>query len=146
VFVEYAALSGINRDTPLAFDISALSELSDSEYETLQPLQWPVRATGTGFGGTERLYGGGLFSTPDRRARFIAIDPRGPLSPESVDTPVVLNTGRVRDHWHTMTRSAESERLNRHRAEPYVEMHPQDADRYGFVQGDIIELNNRHGS
>lgn len=146
VFVEYAALSGINCDTPLAFDISALGGLDEAGYDALQPLQWPVRATENGFAGRARLYGDGRFSTLDRRARFIAIEPGWPLEPASLDVPFVLNTGRVRDHWHTMTRTAESARLNRHRAEPYVEMHPQDADQYGFAPGDIIELSNRHGS
>jgi assimilatory nitrate reductase catalytic subunit len=146
IFVEYAALSGINRDSALAFDISALSALSKSEYDSLQPMQWPVRRDGNAFSGSKRLYGDGNFSTADRRANFIAIEPRWPQSSETAEHPLVLNTGRVRDHWHTMTRTAESERLNRHRAEPYVEMHPQDADQYGFAPGDIIELHNSHGS
>ncbi len=146
IFVEYAALSGINRDSTLAFDISALSTLSEAAYDALLPLQWPVRRDGNTFGGSERLYGDGQFSTADRRANFIAIEPRWPQSTLTAEHPFVLNTGRVRDHWHTMTRTAESERLNRHRAEPYVEMHPQDADQYGFAPGDIIELHNHHGS
>ena len=44
-----------------------------------------------------------------------------------------------------MTRTAESERLNRHRAEPYVEIHPQDAAVFGLANGEIAEISNRHG-
>ncbi|MET0378354.1 MAG: molybdopterin dinucleotide binding domain-containing protein, partial [Spongiibacteraceae bacterium] len=149
VFVEYAALSGINRDSPLQLDISGLATLNDEHYETMAPLQWPVRADGPN-DDSQRLFGDGQFSTPDRRARFIAVTPEWPQeSPQSADnaeTPFFLNTGRVRDHWHTMTRTAESERLNRHRAEPYVEIHPDDARADRVVNGDIVELKNRHGS
>src|SRR5690606_20154474 len=121
VFVEYAALSGINRDAPLQFDISGLAALDAGAYDALAPLQWPVPVEG---GDATRLFGDGKFSTPDRRARFIAVQAQWPRSVASVDYPFVLNTGRVRDHWHTMTRTAESERLNRHRSEPYVELSP----------------------
>jgi assimilatory nitrate reductase catalytic subunit len=145
VFVEYAALSGINADTPLQFDISALAALDDDQYEALQPAQWPLPA-GSSAGDAARLFGDGLYSTPDRRARFIAVTPQWPQSHYRADQPFVLNTGRVRDHWHTMTRTAESERLNRHRAEPYVEIHPDDAHAAGIAQDDIVELRNTHGS
>ncbi|MET0379025.1 MAG: nitrate reductase, partial [Spongiibacteraceae bacterium] len=149
VFVEYAALSGINRDSPLQFDISGLATLNDEHYETMAPLQWPVR-TDAPNDDSQRLFGDGQFSTPDRRARFIAVTPEwpreSPHSAGSAETPFFLNTGRVRDHWHTMTRTAESERLNRHRAEPYVEIHPDDARADRVANGDIVELKNRHGS
>jgi assimilatory nitrate reductase catalytic subunit len=144
VFVEYAALSGINADAPLQFDISALATLDDDQYDALQPTQWPQPASVAQ--GSSRLFGDGRFSTPDRRARFIAVTPQWPQSSYAVAHPFVLNTGRVRDHWHTMTRTAESERLNRHRAEPYVEIHPDDAHAAGIAQDDIVELNNAHGS
>ena len=141
IFSEYAALTGINSETPLQFDISELRALSKVEYDALAPVQWPVK----GGQGSVRLYGDGLFSTADRRARFLPIEPQWPRSPIDRDTPLVLNTGRVRDQWHTMTRTAESERLNRHRAEPYVEVHPQDAAVFGLANGEIAEICNRHG-
>jgi len=142
VFAEYAALTGINRDTPLQLDISALVTLDDAAYDALEPAQWPLPVTGKD---STRLFGDGHFSTPDRRARFIAVTPQWPQSQRSAMYPFVLNTGRVRDHWHTMTRTAESERLNRHRSEPYAEIHPEDAKAHGITQGDIVELTNTHG-
>jgi assimilatory nitrate reductase catalytic subunit len=148
VFVEYAALTGINADSPLQLDISGLAALTDQHYDAMAPLQWPV-PQGDVTNGSRRLFGDGQFSTPDRRARFLAIAPEWPRSTASDETPAlgfVLNTGRVRDHWHTMTRTAESERLNRHRAEPYVEIHPDDARQQDLASGDIVELKNRHGS
>jgi assimilatory nitrate reductase catalytic subunit len=140
VFSEYAALTGINANTPLQLDISELSALNVQQYDALPPTQWPVK-NGKG---SERLFGDGKFSTADRRARFVAIEPQWPQSQLDRDTPLVLNTGRVRDQWHTMTRTAESERLNRHRAEPYVEIHPQDAAVFGLANGEIAEISNRH--
>jgi assimilatory nitrate reductase catalytic subunit len=158
VFVEYAALTGINPNTPLQLDISALSEISCDEYDALEPVQWPIvkkqidkkifgrKKTGEkNISGARRLFGDGRFATPDRRARFVAIEPQ--LSRSAIDriTPLILNTGRVRDQWHTMTRTAESERLNRHRAEPYLEIHPQDAAVFGLANGEVAEISNRHG-
>ncbi len=143
VFVEFAALTGINRDTPLQLDISALRDIDRAEYDALAPFQWPLIDSKKK--GERRLFGDGRFATDDRRARFIAIEPQWPQSNIDRDTPLVLNTGRVRDQWHTMTRTAESERLNRHRAEPYVEIHPQDAAVFGLVNGEIAEISNRHG-
>jgi len=142
VFVEYAAMTGINTDTPLQLDISELSVLNKPEYDALEPLQWPIK---NGVSAT-RLFGDGQFATADRRARFIPIEPYWPQSQINRDTPLILNTGRVRDQWHTMKRTAESEKLNRHRAEPYVEVHPQDAAVFGLAAGEIAELSNRHGT
>ncbi len=153
IFVEFAALSGINRDTPLQFDISALADLDNNSYDALAPLQWPVIDSdrkdngrkNNGRKGSERVFSDGLFATADRRARFLTIEAQWPQSPLESATPLTLNTGRVRDQWHTMTRTAESERLNRHRSEPFVEVHPQDAAVFGLVNGEIAELHNRHG-
>lgn len=146
VFVEYAALSTINRDSPLRFDIGGLAALDEAGYDALAPVQWPVPAWPPHGDDETRLFGDGRFATTDGRARFIAIEPRWPEREAGVEAlPFVFNTGRARDHWHTMTRTAESERLNRHRSEPYVEIHPEDALRCGLRQGDVAELHNRHG-
>ena len=145
IFVEYAALTGINRDAPQQLDISALSTLDDAGYDALEPVQWPVIGAATDWRGTARLFGDGRFSTADRRARFVAVTPCWPRAAADRTAPLTLNTGRVRDQWHTMTRTAESDRLNRHRSEPFVEVHPQDAAVFGLVNGGIAELHNTHG-
>jgi len=51
----------------------------------------------------------------------------------------------VRDQWHTMTRTGLSARLVRHRAEPFVEVHPDDAETYGVVDGGLARLSNAWG-
>jgi assimilatory nitrate reductase catalytic subunit len=59
---------------------------------------------------------------------------------------LVLNTGRVRDHWHTMTRTGKAARLSAHMAEPFAELHPDDAASRGIRHASLVQLENRHGS
>ncbi|AZN97583.1 nitrate reductase [Mesorhizobium sp. M9A.F.Ca.ET.002.03.1.2] len=91
-----------------------------------------------------RFFANGGFYTPDRKARFIAVRPtaQNRISP---DFPLLLNTGRVRDHWHTMTRTGKSPRLSQHMAEPFVEIHPADAQHFGIGDADIVRVSTAHG-
>ncbi|TIO06690.1 nitrate reductase [Mesorhizobium sp.] len=91
-----------------------------------------------------RFFANGNFYTPDRKARFIAIRPTAHtrIGP---DFPLILNTGRVRDHWHTMTRTGKSQRLSQHMAEPFVEIHPADAQHFGIGDADIVRVSTAHG-
>ena len=57
-----------------------------------------------------RLFESGGFFTPDRKARFVPVVPRAPENATSRDYPLILNTGRIRDQWHTMTRTGKSPR------------------------------------
>ena len=82
----------------------------------------------------------GGFFTPDRKARFVAIAPPRLAAPVSADWPFLLNTGRIRDQWHTMTRTGLSPRLSTHIAEPFVEIHPDDAARLGLEQGTLAQV------
>ena len=91
-----------------------------------------------------RFFSDGNFYTPDRKARFIAVAP--PVTERtSPDFPLVLNTGRVRDHWHTMTRTGRSQWLSQHLAEPYAEIHPADAVRHGIADASIVRVTSGHG-
>jgi assimilatory nitrate reductase catalytic subunit len=97
-------------------------------------------------GGTERLFGDGAFATSTGRARIVTIEP-GRLAAATTETwPFVLNTGRVRDQWHTMTRTGLSPRLATHVAEPFVEIHPDDAGVLGLEQGGLARVATRHGA
>ncbi|MEM9206679.1 MAG: nitrate reductase [Pseudomonadota bacterium] len=139
VFDEYAELSGVENDGARDFDISGLAGMSASEYESLDPIQWPV-APGRD---DERFFAGGGFFTPDRKARFIPVS-----APDQIklrNGRLVLNTGRVRDHWHTMTRTARSARLSAHLAEPFLEIHPRDAKVRGIEPASLVELKNDLG-
>jgi len=143
IFREHAALSGFENDGARDFDVSALSAIGERAYDSMEPLQWPAPPGRPE--GTQRLFAAGGFFTTDRRARLSPITPRAPRHATSVAFPLVLNTGRVRDHWHTMTRTAKSPRLSAHVFEPYAEMHPDDARRAGLVDGGLTRLRSPWG-
>ncbi|MCR4346289.1 MAG: molybdopterin-dependent oxidoreductase [Sulfuricaulis sp.] len=143
IFREHAALSALANDGSRDFDLSGLADVSDADYAQLAPVQWPVtRATPKG---TARLFGDGAFFTPSRRARFLAITPRPPAHPTDTQYPLVLNTGRVRDHWHTLTRTGLAARLSAHTIEPCMEIHPQDAVSFGVADGALARVASKWG-
>lgn len=95
--------------------------------------------------GTARLFTDGRFPTADGRARLVPVRQRPPVHAPDADYPLVLNSGRVRDHWHTMTRTGKSPRLSGHIPEPYAAMHPQDAQVAGVEGGRLALLRTRWG-
>src|SRR5690606_28061516 len=136
IFTEHATLSAFENGGSRDFDLGGLI---GSDYDTLPPTQWPVRGAPQ-----PRMFGNGSFFTPDGRARFVAVTPPPPLLP--APGMLTLNTGRVRDHWHTMTRTGRTPRLSAHMAEPYAELHPEDAAAVGIRPATLVRLENRHGS
>ena len=143
VWREHAALSGFENDQQRDFDVSALADISDEDYQYLLPLQWPVNTDQPN--GTARMFSNGRFYTPSRKARFVAIGPRRPAHSTDSEYPLVLNTGRVRDHWHTMTRTAKSPRLSGHIIEPCAQLHSDDARRYAVEDGGLAKLASEWG-
>ncbi len=136
VFREWARLTAYeNRDRFL--NLAGLSALTPSAYDELTPIQWPV---GEGGEGTPRLFADGRFQTPDGRARIVPVKPRGPAEAISTAFPMSLNTGRIRDQWHTMTRTGLAPDLCRHAPEPYVEIHPEDAEALGLKDGALARV------
>ena len=144
VFREHAALSALENAGTRDFDIGALAELSDNEFDALDPVQWPARA-GEPRGET-RFFAQGGFFTSDRKARLVAPEPPALNAPSSRQFPFCLNTGRVRDQWHSMTRSGLSPRLAVHRPEPFVEAHADDAAAAGLVNGGFARVSTPYGS
>ncbi len=122
-------------------DITGLS------YAMLQqqgPQQWPLKAGESQ--GRQRLYEDGVFATPDGKARFAAL-PFVPLAePRESRYPFSLTTGRLRDQWHGMTRTGTLGRLFGHVAEPSVQLHPQDMERRGLKDGDLVHVTSKRGS
>ncbi len=143
IFREHAALSGFENNGRRGFDIGALGSISDEQFSALSPLQWPV--TPERPEGTARLYADGRFYTKNGKARFMAVTPRAPGNTPDEDYPLVLNTGRVRDHWHTLTRTGLSPRLSMHTLEPCVEIHPIDAQGLGIQDRMLTCLATRWG-
>jgi assimilatory nitrate reductase catalytic subunit len=143
IFAEHARLSAFENDGSRAFDISGAARLSTADYDRMEPFQWPLRQSQQP---TRRMFATGDFFTPDRRAQFIAIAPPRLAVAVQKAWPFVLNTGRVRDQWHTMTRTGLSPRLSTHIAEPFVEIHPDDASRLGLEQGILAHVSTPHAS
>lgn len=144
IFAEYAALTGAANDGSRDLDISALATITPSEYDALAPFQWPRRAGETSSTDT-RFFADGGFFTPDRRARFVPTPYRPPAARPAERYPLLMNTGRIRDQWHTMTRTAKSPRLLGHRPEPFVDISPIDAARLAIADDAVVEVESAHG-
>tara|TARA_R110000824_G_scaffold390760_13_gene587870 strand:+ start:35268 stop:37859 length:2592 start_codon:yes stop_codon:yes gene_type:complete len=140
IFSEYAGLTGFENEGRRKLDIGCYAGISLNDYDALSPFQWPKRK-GTKVE-SDRLYSDGVFSTSDRRARFVPVSEAVLGSDED---SFVLNTGRIRDQWHTMTRTGKSNRLSSHLAEPYVEINPVDALSLEIADADLVEIWNGHG-
>ncbi len=126
IFVEHAALSAFENNGARHFNLVGLKSLSQSEYETLAPVRWPVLDDRQG---TERV---------DVAASVVPVQP----TEEKSGKGYVLNTGRLRDQWHTMTRTAISRTLLQSSLEPCVEIHPDDALELSVADGALVELEN----
>ena len=143
IFAEHAALSGFENDGTRDFDIASFSAIDQPAYEALRPFQWPMPTSPAR--PSARFFADGGFFTPDRRARFVTVQ-TGLIERTSQRFPLALNTGRVRDHWHTMTRTARSRRLSQHIAEPYAELDRSDARARGIGDAEVVRLTSAHGS
>lgn len=142
IFCEHAALSGFENDGARAFDISALSGLTCDEYDALAPVQWPVTAQQPQ--GTPRLLATGA-GWRGGRLNMVAVTPAPPQARPGASYPLWLNTGRIRDQWHTMTRTGGVARLMQHQPLPRVSVHPDDAARAGISEGDLVEVASVQG-
>lgn len=140
IFAEHAQLSAFENNGERCFNLEALSGLDAEGYEALMPTRWPARTQAA-----PPPFSDGRFYHADGRARFIATAAAAPMNAVDADYPLVLNTGRVRDHWHTMTRTGKAAKLADHRCEPFVNLHPHDVMRYGLREGELARLSSRHG-
>ena len=162
VYDEYAQLTaGTN------VDITGVSHALLQEKRTVQwpypaqtpPQPLPVReglnqrglkappsrgGVGEGFG-TKRLFTNHRFYTPNGRAQIHAVPDENTSEPTDSDFPLVLTTGRIRDQWHTMTKTGRVAKLNQHSPQPYLQIHPDDAKARGIQEGQLVEIRSRRG-
>ncbi len=101
---------------------------------------------GAGRHHSARLYPDQVFPTPSGRARLGPLDVGSPAEQPDAEHPLLLTTGRVGGQWHTMTRTAKAPELLAADPEPFVELHPEDADRAGVADGDHVRLVSRRGT
>ncbi len=143
IFREHAALSAFENDGARDFDIGAAKDLSDAGFEAMEPFHWPWRE---GHLPQERFFSDGGFYTPDKRARLLAVADPALAAPVTAEFPLLLNTGRMRDHWHTMTRTGKAVTLARHASEPMLALHPADAAELGLKDGGHARIDSTHGA
>ena len=107
-------------------------------------MQWPCPEGRAG--GTERLFSDARFATPSGRARFHAVAPGAPAESCSEAFPLLLVTGRVKDQWHTRTRTGKVAKLNRSEPAPFVEVHNDDARLLRLRDRQLVRVTSRRGS
>jgi assimilatory nitrate reductase catalytic subunit len=142
IFREHAALSAFENNGSRDFDIGGLASFSDDDFDAMPPVQWPIRH---GADPQARFFADGGFFANDFKARFIAPEIPALRTETTAARPLRLNTGRIRDQWHTMTRTGESPRLGQHLPEPFVEVHPDDALKFGVADGDFARVTTDYG-
>ena len=162
-----ASVQSCSRGAARFFDISGLAGLTAAEYDGLEPTQWPLRSRSeppaarpetrqeacleTGRLRPEtrtapRLFHDGRFAYPDGKARFVPVGQRAPAHATDETYPFVLNTGRIRDQWHTMTRTGRAPRLVDHLPEPFVDLHPHDALAAAVREGELARVSTQWGA
>lgn len=140
VFAEFTRLT---RDRPCD-----MSGLSHDFLQTHGPTQWPhpVTPKSSAKPDSKRLYTDLKFHTPDRRARFVPYHSRGLAEPPDSSYPFVLTTGRLYGHWHTQSRTGRIEKTRKLHPNPFLEIHPKDAEKLNLQNGDWVEVRSRRGS
>lgn len=136
VFNEYRELT-VGQD----IDIGGLSYAILDEHG---PQQWPY-PQGAESGQVRRLYSDGKFETADGKAQFIDARYQAVAEPTDIDYPISLTTGRLRDQWHTMTKTGNVPTLMQHVSVPELQLHPDDAQAYQFEDGDLLRVRSRRG-
>lgn len=137
IFQEHCRLTeGTN------IDISGLS------YDILKSkgtVQWPY-PKGELNNGTPRLFTDHQFYTPNKKAQIHACPDANNSEPVTEDLPLILTTGRIRDHWHTMTKTGKVNKLKQHISHAFLEIHPKDAEARGILDNDLADISNGRGN
>ena len=121
-----------------------ITGLSYAVLERDGPQQWPYPEGARS--GRTRLYADGLFPTPSGRARFVATEYLPPAEEPDGQFPIRLTTGRLRDQWHSMTRSGLVARLFSHSPEPEIVVSGTDLQKNNFSDHDLVRVTSRRGS
>lgn len=114
-------------------------------------IQWPlsgndaVRSAEIRHPGTKRLFTDHQFYTPNKRAQIHALNDENTSEPTDHQFPLILTTGRIRDQWHTMTKTGRVAKLNKHIPRPFLQIHPNDAKKRNIEEGSLVRVHGRRG-
>lgn len=140
IFTEFAGLTEINQQSKRLFDISGLAHLSKKAYDELKPIQWPVNKEFPD--GCSRVFENGDFATTTKKAQLYAVEPQLPKLVTTKQFPFNLNSGRLRDHWHSMTRTSLSAALTQHTTKPYLYINRHDMALLNVAEGDVVAVTS----
>lgn len=133
IWREHARLTAYRNPGARMLDLRAQAAIGNHAYEAMVPFQWRAAP-----------FADGHYPTPSGRARLVPVAQRALEAPLR-DWPMTLNTGRYRDQWHSMTRTGLSPKLARHREEPLVEIHPEDAAALALADGGLARVSTPQG-
>ncbi len=85
------------------------------------------------------------FLTPDKKANVFFVENKELHEMSDSEYPFILLTGRIRDQWHSGTKSAELDRLKKHKPLSFVEINEEDAKNLAINEGDEIKIISRYG-
>lgn len=141
-YADAEAIFNEHRETTRGRDLD-ITGLSYALLEANGPQQWPYPEGASA--GKVRLYEDGVFPTVDGKARFIPIEHQPTADPRTPDLPLSLLSGRMRDHWHGMSRTGTVPRLFNLEDEPRLAMHPCDMRHRALESGDLVKVSNARG-
>ena len=143
IFKEYCEMTALGNETGKARDLCliGLTQLDEKGYGELTPQQWPVLEYQPEII-EQRMFTDGEFFTESGKAQFIAVEHDKPIADTSVEFPLIMNTGRIRDQWHTMSRTGLAAGLGEHTPEPFVAMHPDTVAELGLDEFGLDAFNH----
>jgi formate dehydrogenase major subunit len=89
---------------------------------------------------------GDRFPTPSGRGRFVPCEFAEADELPDAAYPLVLNTGRVLEHWHTGTMTRRAQVLDALQPGPFVEIHPADLSALGIADGEEVTVRSKRGA
>ena len=132
-----------HRETTRGRDLD-ITGLSYQLLDTNGPQQWPFpEGVSTG---RARLYEDGIFPQAGGKAHFANTIYKATADKTDARYPLHLNTGRLRDQWHGMSRTGTVAQLFNHAQEPIISMNAGDMERRGIKPGDLVKISNRRGN
>lgn len=135
IFNEYTQLTAFENNGSRDLNLKDYTDLSDAQYQHFKPQKWG-----------QDLFKNRRFFTANHKAFMPAINARGAQLTPCEQYPFLLNTGRVRDQWHTMTRTGKAAKLGQHQAEPQLSIHPTIARQKGFKDKYLVNIISRYGA
>lgn len=135
IFNEYTRLTNFENNNSRDLDLGEYMNLSKQAYKDFKPKRWG-----------RDLFKNGRFFTKSNKAFMPITKAKMPQLSTSKQYPFMLNTGRVRDQWHTMTRTGKAAKLGQHRVEPVLSIHPAIALQKGLKDKHLVNIISPYGA